>query len=80
MFSLRLLVRSKASERRFSHLKQVLTTQPADQQAQAYLLYFNILGTTKMRHLRVAALAKGVAIGCAPRLDLTHFGCPEHDL
>ena len=33
-----------------------------------------------MRHLHVAALAKGITLGCAPRLDLAHFGCPEHDI
>ena len=33
-----------------------------------------------MRHLRVAALAKGMTIGYAQRLDLTYFGYPVHDI
>ena len=76
-FSQRVCVRSKASERRFSHSKASSDNAAANTHALAYHNKFKELGATDKRQLGVAALAKGTTLTCELRLDLALVSSPE---
>ena len=58
-------------------LQPVLITQSAGRHASAYPFKIKLLGTTSLPLLCVAALDKGTAILCEPRLDQGQACSPE---
>ena len=47
-----------------------MITQSAGRHALALLIKIKEIGASRMRHLGVAAFAKGTTLGCKLRLDL----------
>jgi len=80
VFSQRVSVRSKASERRFSHSKASSDNAVCGRTRAGLTNKINMLGASDKRHLCVAALANGVTIACELRLDLALVRSPEYDI
>ena len=78
--SRRVFAHGKASKRRCSTPTASFDNAVREQTHDGLSLNIKRLGATRMAQLGVAALDKGWAIVCEPRLDLSHSCSPEcHD-